>query len=150
MKAQLGVWQFYYGKRDIREKEVHPATFPIALSRRWIELLTHRGELVLDPFAGAGTTLLAAQDSGRNAVGFDLHAGYVALARERLRQASLLEPARPLVVQADARTIERYLAPETVSLVVTSLPYANLLNRPRKNKSRRGPERRNGQYLKTV
>lgn len=150
MKAQLGVWQFTYEKRDIRDKDVHPATFPIALPRRWIELLTHRGELVLDPFMGAGSTLIAARDSGRNAVGFDLHAGYVELARERLIsiRPPFLEAAQQLAIHADARGIGRYLAPETVSLVVTSPPYANLLNRPRKNKSRRGGERLNRQYLK--
>jgi DNA modification methylase len=148
MKAQLGVWQFTYEKRDVRDKEVHPATFPIALPKRWIELLTHRGELVLDPFVGAGSTLIAALDCGRNGVGFDLHAGYTQFARERLAQPSPLESTQLRIVRDDARNIDQYLTRETVSLIVTSPPYANLLNRPRKNKSRRGPERLNGQYLK--
>ena len=52
MKNQIGVWQFFYEKRDIRDKSLHPATFPIALARRCIELFTHKGELVLDPFIG--------------------------------------------------------------------------------------------------
>ena len=62
IKCQIGVWQFFYEKRDIRNKDIHPATFPISLSRRVIELFTHKGELVLDPFVGSGTTLVAAQD----------------------------------------------------------------------------------------
>ena len=57
LKCQLGVWQFTYSGRDIRNKKVHPATFPIALARKVIELFTHKGELVLDPFVGSGTTL---------------------------------------------------------------------------------------------
>src|SRR5258705_7691442 len=84
MKGQLGVWQFYYEKRDIRDKTLHPATFPIALARRLIDLFTHKGELVLDPFVGSGTSLVAARDAGRNAVGFDLQKKYVALAERRL------------------------------------------------------------------
>ena len=148
IKAQLGVWQFFYEKRDIRDKAVHPATFPIALPRRWIELLTHRGELVLDPFVGAGSTLIAARDGDRNAAGFDLHGGYVGLATERLGRLPPAESSRQVAIQADAREIGRHLAPETVSLIVTSPPYANLLNRRRKNKSRRGAERQNSQYLK--
>lgn len=148
MKSQLGVWQFYYEGRDIRDKAVHPATFPIALARRWIELLTHRGELVLDPFVGTGTTLVAAQDTGRNAVGFDLHGDYVRLAKERLSQQSLFDRVKQLAVQDDARSIPGYLRPETVSLIVTSPPYSNLLNRARLNKSRRSNQRRNEQYLK--
>jgi len=148
MKAQLGVWQFSYNGRDIRDKEVHPAAFPISLPRRWIDLLTHKGELVLDPFVGTGTTLVAARDAGRNAVGFDLHPDYVRLARERLQQPRLDESTCQLAVCADARDIPAYLRPGTVALVVTSPPYANLLNRPRRNKSRRGKERQNAQYLK--
>lgn len=72
IKYQLGVWQFNYEGRDIRDKNLHPATFPIALAKRVISLFTHEGELVLDPFVGNGTTLVAAQDLNRNAVGFDL------------------------------------------------------------------------------
>lgn len=62
MKSQIGVWQFTYEGRDIRNKELHPATFPISLARKIIELFTHKGELVLDPFVGSGTSLVAAQD----------------------------------------------------------------------------------------
>ena len=72
MKSQIGVWQFTYEKRDIRDKELHPATFPLSLSSKIIKLFTHEGELVLDPFVGSGTTLLSAQDCNRNAIGFDL------------------------------------------------------------------------------
>ena len=71
LKCQLGVWQFTYGGRDIRDKKLHPATFPIALARKLIDLFTHKGELILNPFVGSGTTLIAAQDTSRNAVGFD-------------------------------------------------------------------------------
>lgn len=79
LKCQLGVWEFFYEGRDIRDKNVHPATFPISLSRKVIELFTHKGELVLDPFVGSGTTLVAARDLDRNAVGFDLQSRYVDL-----------------------------------------------------------------------
>jgi len=54
LKCQIGVWQFTYEGRDIRNKKVHPATFPIALARKLIDLFTHKGELVLDPFVGSG------------------------------------------------------------------------------------------------
>jgi len=147
MKGQLGVWQFYYEKRDIRDKTLHPATFPIALARRLIDLFTHQGELVLDPFVGSGTSLVAARDAGRNAVGFDLQKKYVDLAGRRLAA----EPAngtRQRVVRADARAIPSRLEPESVKLLVTSPPYANLLNRPRANKSRRTHDRKNAQLGK--
>ncbi len=148
LKCQLGVWQFYYEGRDIRDKEVHPATFPIALARRVIQLFSHKGELVLDPFVGSGTTLVAAQDLDRNAVGFDLQPKYVDLALARLRSGNPAGESKQLALCADARNIGAYLAPETVSLIFTSPPYANLLNRRRRNKSRRTEKRNNAQLGK--
>lgn len=137
LKCQLGVWQFFYEARDIRDKNLHPATFPIALARRVIELFTHRGELVLDPFVGSGTTLVAARDADRNSVGFDLQERYIDLCRERLAQGTLVGDSKQIAIHDDARSIPQYLEPETVALIWTSPPYANLLNRRRKNKSRR-------------
>lgn len=147
-KYQMGVWQFNYESRDIRDKTKHPATFPISLARRCIELFSHKGELVIDPFMGSGTTLVAARDLERNAVGFDLHPDYIALTQERLRQDNLFSQTRQVPVLSDARNIADYLDEESISCIVTSPPYANLLNRKRKNKSRRGDDRKNEQYLK--
>ncbi len=149
IKCQLGVWQFNYEARDIRDKTKHPATFPISLARRCIELFSHEGELVLDPFVGSGTTLVAARDAGRNAVGFDIHSDYIALSQERLKQENLFSQfTQQIPILDDARSIPQYLDEESITCVVTSPPYANLLNRERKNKSRRGSERKNDQYLK--
>ena len=62
----------------------HPAPFPVELPRRLIELYTYQGDLVVDPFAGSGTTLVAAARTGRIGVGFDTEADYVAMSEERL------------------------------------------------------------------
>ena len=143
LKSQLGVWQFNYEGRDVRDKKVHPATFPISLATRVIELFTHEGELVLDPFVWSGTALVAAQDTNRNAVGFDLQQQYVDLSESRLLQKDLFAGANQLAIHDDASNIAEYLEPHSVSLIVTSPPYANLLNRRRRNKSRR--DRKNDQ-----
>lgn len=140
--------EFFYESRDVRNKEIHPAVFPINLAKKVIELFTHRGELVLDPFVGIGTTLLAAKDLERNAIGFDINQKYIQLCKQRLGQTSLTENAKQIPVLDDARNISEYVAPGTVKLAFTSPPYANLLNRPRLNKSRRGDLRQNRQYLK--
>jgi DNA modification methylase len=47
--CDIALGQFTYESRDIRDKKLHPATFPIALSKKVIELFTHKGELVIDP-----------------------------------------------------------------------------------------------------
>lgn len=146
LKNQIGVWQFFYERRDIRNKEIHPATFPISLARKVISLFTHEGELVLDPFVGSGTTLVAAQDLNRNAIGFDLHEKYIKLCKERLISDNLFNKSKQIAIRDDARNIPAYVEENSVSLIWTSPPYANLLNRARKNKSRR--DRDNGQLGK--
>lgn len=148
MKNQIGVWQFLYEPRDIRDKKVHPAVFPIAMAKRIIEQFTHKGELVIDPFVGSGTTLVAAQDLERNAIGFDLKQEYVDLANSRIVTQLEDAPCRQFAICDDARNISPQIAPGTVKLAFTSPPYANILNRERKNKSRRGDLRENEQFGK--
>ncbi len=148
IKNQLGVWQFTYEKRDIRDKSVHPATFPVSLAKRVISLFSHEGELVLDPFTGSGTVLLAAQDLNRNALGFDLQEKYIELCKSRLINNNFFNNSKQIPILDDALNIQDYLEKETLSLILTSPPYANLLNRQRKNKSRRGETRNNDQFMK--
>ncbi len=62
----------------------HPAPFPVELPRRLIELYTYRGDLVLDPFMGSGSTAVAALRTERHFVGFDTDQTYAALARCRV------------------------------------------------------------------
>lgn len=66
----------------------HPAPFPVELPRRTIEFYTFAGDIVLDPFIGAGSTAIAALETGRNYIGFDISKDYIDLANERLNQFS--------------------------------------------------------------
>lgn len=142
------IQSFGYTGRDTRDKNIHPAVFPISLPAHFIKMLTHEGELVLDPFVGIGTTLIACQDNNRNGVGFDLNEDYIMIAKKRLSQSKLDSVTQQLPIYDDAHNIPKYLEQNTVSLCITSPPYANMLNRPRLNKSIRGDLRKNGQYLK--
>lgn len=62
----------------------HPAPFPVKLPARLIQLYTYRGDLVLDPFMGSGSTLVAAVAAHRRAVGYDIKQSYVDLAKARV------------------------------------------------------------------
>jgi len=151
IKGQVAIWEFYYEGRDIRDKDIHPAVFPIALPKKCIELFTHKGELVLDPFVGIGTTLIAARDLERNAVGFDLNQRYVDFTNKRLTQSNMslfAENTKQIAICDDAINIPKYLNEETVSLCITSPPYANMLNHERLNKSLRSDLRANKHYKK--
>ena len=120
MKSQLGVWQFYYEKRDIRKKDIHPATFPIALTTKLIGLFTHKGELVVDPFNGSGTTLLSANDLGRNAVGFDISKKYCKLSDSRLPQGHDRGAIKQFSICDDARRMDAYFRQRWEILVKTT------------------------------
>ena len=63
--------------------EAHFATFPEAIPERCIKAGSRRGEMVLDPFAGSGTTLAVASRLGRSSIGIELNPEFAALARKR-------------------------------------------------------------------
>lgn len=65
----------------------HPAPFPVELPEQLIRLYTYRDDLVLDPFMGSGSTLVAAAGLGRRFAGYDLDPAYVDIARSRVAEA---------------------------------------------------------------
>lgn len=85
MAATLDVWEI---PPESATRVQHPAPFPVELPERLIHLYTYRGDLVLDPFMGSGSTMLAAARSGRRYMGYDLDPGYVEIARERVRRGA--------------------------------------------------------------
>src|SRR5690606_31328104 len=62
----------------------HPAPFPVALPQRLIELYTYRGDVVLDPFMGSGSTAVASLRTDRHFLGFDTDRAYVDAAKRRV------------------------------------------------------------------
>jgi modification methylase len=68
----------------------HPAPYPVTLAERLIKMFSFAGDTVLDPFAGTGTTALAALASGRNSISVEIERKYFAMAAQRLREASWL------------------------------------------------------------
>lgn len=83
LELTKSVWTF----PAISAKRVgHPAPFPEELPRRLIELYTFEGDVVLDPFCGSGSTFVAAVNTGRTYVGYEIDSDYVELARKRLKE----------------------------------------------------------------
>lgn len=72
---------------DIRGESTrngHPAPYPVILAERLIRLFSFAGDTVLDPFAGTGTTSVAAMNTGRNSIASDIESKYISLAAARL------------------------------------------------------------------
>ena len=81
MEWTKSVWMM---NPESAKKTGHPAPFPIELPYRLIQLYTYKGEVVLDPFMGSGTTALAALKSERKYIGYDIDSEYVKLAESRV------------------------------------------------------------------
>lgn len=80
-------------KKDIIESPVeitkdnsHPAVYPIYIIQELIKLLTNKGDIVLDPFNGSGTTCVAAKNLGRQYIGIEINPDYVELANQRIKE----------------------------------------------------------------
>ncbi|MGI9585178.1 MAG: DNA-methyltransferase [Acidimicrobiia bacterium] len=83
LEATVSIWDIL---PESARRVGHPAPFPVELPRRLIELYTFEGDLVLDPFIGSGSTAVAAVESDRHFVGFDLDADYLELAETRVHE----------------------------------------------------------------
>ena len=83
LECTKSVWQF---STESAARIGHPAPFPIELPRRLIELYTFAGDIVLDPFMGSGSTALAALQTDRHYVGYELNPAYVDLAQTRINE----------------------------------------------------------------
>ncbi len=81
MEWTKSVWRF---NPESARKVGHPAPFPVELPYRLIQLFSFTGDIVLDPFMGSGTTAIAALESGRKYVGYEIDEEYVKLAEKRL------------------------------------------------------------------
>lgn len=89
MAATLSIWDI---PPESAKRVGHPAPFPVALPRRFIELFTYEDDVVLDPFMGSGSTAVAAVEAGRHFAGYDLDPAYVAIAEERIAAATRRPP----------------------------------------------------------
>lgn len=75
------VFNCFEYRRDTYTPRIHPTQKPVKLLERMIELFTDKGDVVIDPCAGSGTTLLAAANLGRRAYGFEIKKNFCAEAK---------------------------------------------------------------------
>src|SRR5690606_20123247 len=91
------VWEIGIVAPVSKERTGYPTQKPLALLRRWLEACTSPGDLVLDPYMGSGTTLLAAAELGRRAIGIDEGDASHAICGDRFASAGLSVQTHELV-----------------------------------------------------
>jgi DNA modification methylase len=111
---------------------VHPAKFPETMAQEFIEFFTKRGEIVLDPMAGTGSTLIAALRAGRNSYGIELNPKYAEIAgqiisAERQSLGGGVEGLTSKVFTGDATHAVDFGFP-IFDYVLTSPPYWDMLH----------------------
>ena len=79
----LGIWNF---NGENGKRIGHEAPFPLELPRRLIKLLSFKGDIVLDPFLGSGSTMIEAINNDRQAIGIELENKYCILSKERIEK----------------------------------------------------------------
>jgi len=125
--------------RDIQKNQEewklkHPAMFPIKLAKRLIEIYTNKpNQIILDPFMGSGSVLIAAQLMKMKGVGFEINREYCDMAKKRLEETykSMFEELNYKIYCDPALNIKKYLEPNSLDLTITSPPYWDILNRRR-------------------
>lgn len=128
--------------RDIRKnreeiKLKHPAIFPIELCEKIINIYTKDyGEVILDPFMGIGSTIMAAQNLLKKGIGIDLSKEFFEITKNRLIQnKERIKPKNKLIEPdiylGDSRKILKEIPSNSVDLCINSPPYWDILNRRR-------------------
>jgi len=107
------------------KQRFHGASFPKSLAKQQIEIYTKKGDVVLDPFLGVGTTLDACLELGRKGIGIELNSEFANLALGDIFEHPKANEMNVLI--GDSRQRLQELDPETVDFVMTSPPYADLL-----------------------
>lgn len=117
---------------DASIEKQHPAPFSYTDVSRLIRFFTKKGNVVLDPFVGIGSTLKACALEGRKGVGFELSKKYANLAKERLKSEvsdSKLKLQEQTILEGDSRKLIETFDDDYFDYIVTSPPYWNILHK---------------------
>ena len=136
LQNSFTIWRDVVKTQEERATK-HPALFPQELVEKLLRLyLRDSKSVVLDPFMGIGSTMLASMNQGMQGIGFDLNENYCRTAKNRIDSfqgtlTSGYDFPTPEIHNKDSRKISEVIDECSVDLVVTSPPYWDILNQKR-------------------
>jgi site-specific DNA-methyltransferase (adenine-specific) len=98
----------------------HPAPYPIELAERLIRMFSFAGDTVLDPFAGTGSTNIAALAAGRNSIGNEIEGAYLKIAQKRLANAAGQNRLGPTHATISIDKVSRCISPKAENIALRS------------------------------
>ncbi len=134
-------WMILRPPRRRHNEVLHPAKFPEKIVRMFITFFTKPGELIVDPFLGSGSTIIAAKQSNRSAIGIELAEKYAKISKNRLTQTGI--QSYPPLYNTDAESFWKVVHGNSLELtdlwqknnfpmidfIITSPPYWSQLDR---------------------
>jgi DNA modification methylase len=117
------------------KRKKHGAAYPLSLAKHFIEIYSKEGDTIFDPFAGVGTTLDAANLLKRNSLGVELNLDFIKLFNQGIDTKDGKQNCdyQRAIFHGSALNIGEYVPQNTVDFILTSPPYADLLNKIRDN-----------------
>jgi len=122
-------------------KILHPACFPESIAYDFIRYFTKPGQVILDPFLGTGSSLIAAKQCGRHGIGIEVYSKYATLAKQRIAKTE--GDSKIFVIRADSKNLIQIFKENSlpkINFCITSPPYWNQLKRSNKRQQKREDE----------
>lgn len=125
LQNSFSIWRDLVKTKEEKDLK-HPASYPISLCEKLIKTFSKSGGQILDPFNGAGSSMVAAQNLGYSGVGIDLSKEFCDIAEKRLGDETNIK-----IINGDSFDVIDTLEDETFDICITSPPYWDILNMKR-------------------
>ena len=129
------VWKDLSSPRNKYQLE-HGAVYPVKLAERLIKIYSATGDTIFDPFLGIGTSIIAAHQLKRHAIGIELNSKFATIADRWLNdvQGIFKNDFHYKIVNDDCRNLKNHIRPEKIQLTITSPPYADFIQKSLKDR----------------
>lgn len=125
LQNSFSIWRDIVKTKEEKDYK-HPASYPVSLCEKLIRTFSKPNSNVIDPFNGIGSTIVAAQKLGCNAVGIDLSSDFCEIARKRIGNDNKIR-----IINGDSFEVLKTLPDDSFDICVTSPPYWDILNMKR-------------------